>query len=85
MLPRGAGDGAWRVTRETGGPAFPNGLGVPVPSLGMSLRDYFAGQWMTTFVIGESGISTVDIATAAYAVADAMLAEREKSNTERGA
>ena len=68
---------------NTGGPAFPqahehNGTG-------MTLRDWFAGQIMNGMV--SSPDFKVDIdgefigikrAGVAYAIADAMLAEREK-------
>ena len=43
----------------------------------MSLRDYFAGQFLTTVVI-EGGSLASDIAKNCYAMADAMLAERAK-------
>lgn len=44
---------------------------------GMTLRDYFAGQWLSTFRIppGE-GITSEEIAKRSYKAADAMLKER---------
>lgn len=45
---------------------------------GMSLRDYFAGQFLTTVQMHGSGILAVDVAHQCYVMADAMLAERAK-------
>lgn len=45
---------------------------------GMSLRDYFAGQFLTTVQIHSAGISAMDVAQQCYVMADAMLAERAK-------
>lgn len=72
-----------------GGQAFP----AVIHSLhvkGMSLRDYFAGQVIHAMLSGRVGpsfhtngfINVEDAATAAsnaYAIADAMIAERNKS------
>jgi hypothetical protein len=44
---------------------------------GMSLRDYFAGQALTSFDIHSADGATT-VANAAYVLADAMLAAREK-------
>lgn len=57
-----------------GGPAFPGENEVHFFE-GMSLRDWFAGQAMAG-VLANEGWSR-DIATIAYATADAMLAARE--------
>jgi hypothetical protein len=66
-----------------GGTAFPvpvavdglNGLNYGKP--GMTLRDYFAGQFLATVrILGDVPADTV--ARNCYAVADAMLAERAK-------
>lgn len=69
------------MANRNGGPAFPN----ITPDMlvdggpGMSLRDYFAAQFLTTIVItSKSGALSGDIARQCYAMADAMLAEREK-------
>lgn len=44
---------------------------------GMTLRDHFAGQWLTTFRVSDpNGMTGADIAARCYAMADAMLAER---------
>ena len=73
---------------NTGGPAFPFS---PSPThfsaSGMTLRDWFAGQAMTTMfypAIMESIRTDVDlncdkVAEFAYLMADAMLSQREKS------
>jgi len=72
--------------KETGGPAFPvhpdmaAQLGcVPSQSdAGMSLRDYFAAKAMQGFQ-GEWVYDNSDeIASKAYALADAMLKAREQ-------
>lgn len=70
-------------TPNNGGPAFPEpflpvgfeGFSLKVHS-GMSLRDWFAGQFLTTIEI--TGMADgEEIATACYKMADAMLAARE--------
>jgi hypothetical protein len=65
-----------------GGPAFPvssyvNNDGDTHDSFlkGMSLRDYFAGQAMTT-LCRRQDFSILEIAEQAYLFADAMLKER---------
>lgn len=64
---------------ETGGPAFPVPAGCGEEQ-GMTLRDYFAGQWLAGYIANPGiGYGTrEDEATAAYAMADAMLKERNK-------
>jgi hypothetical protein len=67
-----------------GGPAFPrpdwNGSWRgPDTFPGMSLRDWFAGQALASFVPD----TPQNKAEAAYAIADAMLAERAKSGALR--
>lgn len=73
--------------RNDGGPSFPTPwAGGSATEGGMSLRDWFAGQ-----VLGEAFRMVMDLpggegrphpakwaAAAAYEIADAMLAEREK-------
>lgn len=59
-----------------GGPAFPIRLTDAIQAEGMSLLDYFAGQ-----ALGGSIITTdepQELASHAYEVAEAMLAERAK-------
>ena len=46
---------------------------------GMTLRDYFAGQYLTTFRVEEDGlVESIKIAEICYNLADAMLEERSK-------
>ena len=79
--------------REDGGPAFASGIrgeqwtshedGEPQFSAhfvgGMSLRDYFAGQVLTTVRITEEqrGMDFTPFAECAYRIADAMLKARQ--------
>lgn len=75
------------MSKDTGGPAFPQFVdgGVrPLPSdVGMTLRDYFAAQALALLggrawdhIRQEDVVGTW--AATAYAIADAMLAERSK-------
>lgn len=70
-----------------GGPAFP----LPVADQeccgrfesgygGMSLRDYFAAQWLKGYMANPNtpDMTTDKVAQYAYLMADAMLKEREK-------
>lgn len=64
-------------------PAFPRSYSADGHN-GMTLRDYFAGQALAgmaaqAYVHSEDGIA--DCAEDAYALADAMLAERAKAST----
>jgi len=66
---------------DDGGPAFPvqefHPDGLPATlTLGMTLRDYFAGRALLTLNVMSYGPAAA--AMYAYAVADAMLAERAK-------
>lgn len=71
---------------DGGGPAFPvaeekvNGITYQEPSVGMSLRDYFAARAMSMRNIVQAGeiLSTEIVAKRCYEIADAMLAERDK-------
>lgn len=77
------------MSKNDGGPAFPvaagprDGYGNPSnpPQRGMTLRDYFAGQCivaaMNTLTYDE-GHNFPTIARSAYALADAMIAERAR-------
>ena len=60
-----------------GGPAFSRGVDTfGEVQIGMSLRDWFAGQFLTTVeIVGMA--DGEEIATACYKMADAMLAARE--------
>lgn len=70
-------------TKDDGGPSYPvvemdqvTGQAVN-QHMGMTLRDYFAGQFLSTYV--ADGIPKAEkIAVACYEMADAMLAERAK-------
>lgn len=64
-----------------GGPAFPGGHGNPYLPQGMSLRDYLAGQALPAALECAILAGKWDnelIASAVYAVADALLTERAK-------
>ena len=69
---------------EDGGPAFPcetyglkNGKETTIPTNGMTLRDWFAGQALAGLV--QNGqYASGQIAQSAYSFADAMLSARNK-------
>jgi hypothetical protein len=70
---------------KTGGPAFPvPGLQHDEAFNGMTLRDWLAGQAMQALVTSRHGDDArgeymeSTVARNAYAMADAMLAERAK-------
>lgn len=65
------------MNKETGGPAFPDPQENWRGEKGMTLRDYFAAKAMQGLITGGS-TNPVDVAKAAYIVADAMLKEREQ-------
>ena len=77
---------------KNGGPAFPadteyreNGEWRKDP--GMSLRDWFAGialnkAWNYVINVTDFDSTADNAADLAYAIADAMLAEREKESKE---
>lgn len=69
--------------QKHGGPAFPNskqvGQALIITEGGMTLRDYFAAKAMQGLLADSNVIgSTENVSTAAYKMADAMLAERNK-------
>lgn len=80
--------------KNTGGPAFPcpaakvgspdRGYVETSQQEGMSLRDYFAAKAMQTIILAnvpvgpDAGNENHRVAACAYAVADAMLKQREK-------
>jgi len=74
------------MTTKTGGPAFPivaietNQYGIVFPYVepGMTLRDWFAGQALSTKYSVRSSDPAIEIAQWVYDVADAMLVIREK-------
>lgn len=67
--------------RRNGGQAFPNEV-----TLGMNLLDYFAANAMQVAIsvqddaLNSEPFSIPEVAAFAYAMADAMLAERERIN-----
>lgn len=70
------------MSKNTGGPAFPEQQGTDVHGEkysigeGMSMRDYFAAKALPALI--EQGIVATHVASAAYRFADMMLAERAK-------
>jgi hypothetical protein len=79
------------MSRETGGPAFPQieqltqsafgGQFAVEGSGGMTLRDYFAAKAMQALIASNdegAGDRLTEIPEYAYGIADAMLAERSK-------
>ena len=76
-----------RTPKDTSDPAFPLQDAAAWQYGGMSLRDYFAGQALAgrdhpgvVYKDGEAYKATAqDVAEWCYALADAMLAEREKA------
>ena len=71
------------TTKDDGGPAFPLHPGIApewTALTGMTLRDWFAGQALACvyrrFECGSDPM-TEDLAFQAYAIADAMIAERK--------
>ena len=65
---------------NTGGPAFPaHHFDLAEGEHGMTLRDYFAAQAMQA-LLTQGHIARPNVPGIAYAVADAMLKEREASN-----
>lgn len=67
--------------KNDGGPAFPINAGTP----GMTLRDYFAAAALTGLLASstprkDSGRFVIETSKSAYAMADAMLAQREKGD-----
>ena len=67
--------------KDDGGAAFPPNAGwrdYDPNARGMSLRDWFAGQALTGLVAAYTEVSWHALAKDAYAIADAMLAQRNK-------
>lgn len=71
----------WERLQKAGGSAFPCVQVDDTRSVGMTLRDWFAGRAMQTLIANNvrphDSYST--LAKGAYAMADAMLAERRKT------
>ena len=68
------------MSTNDGGQAYPTGNPTQGGHDGMSLRDWFAGQAMTHIADSCYG-SLVQRADECYALADAMLAQRDKEAT----
>lgn len=70
--------------RDDGGPAFPryNIRGGIAMSEGMSLQDWFAGQVLVGEMIQGGNVLPPGMAKHCYDMADAMLAERNRRNSE---
>lgn len=73
----------WKMSKHTGGPAFPELGNVGYNSdwqnePGMTLRDYFAAKAMQSIPLSIEPNKQKLIATAAYQMADAMLKVREE-------
>ena len=68
---------------DDGGPAFPNSNDV-CGCYGMSLRDWFAGQALAgaIHIRASSPDDRFAFAAAAYAISNAMIAERAKEAAE---
>ena len=71
------------MSKETGGPAFPNTVKVTdehyADLRGMTLRDYFAAKALPTILsFVHNSKDAKKIASVSYQVADAMHAERSK-------
>ena len=69
---------------KTGGAAFPH-VSTHLDRTGMTLRDYFAGQWICGNFDCSGFRDSRDYnlaAKMAYRFADAMIAEREKGVSE---
>lgn len=66
------------IETKDGGSAFPlSGPLTTSDNLGMTLRDYFAAKAMQSLVALDRTAATM-VAEYAYAIADAMLAARDK-------
>lgn len=63
------------MSTNNGGPAFPVAF-TTTPLTGMTLRDYFAAQALPA-LIADGGLNSY-LARDAYAIADAMLRERNQ-------
>lgn len=66
-----------KMTKTIGSPPAHEYAQVKAP--GMSLRDYFAAAALTGLLNPASEAHSVDAPIHAYAIADAMLAERSKA------
>jgi hypothetical protein len=65
------------MTRNTGGPAFPQPINPGEQGRGMTLRDYFATKAMHAVMVRSKGHTPAYICQEAYHMADVMLKARE--------
>jgi hypothetical protein len=67
---------------KDGGPAFPGAYGTTDARRGMSLRDYFAGQYIAGRIARDMVLldHVEQTADAAYRMDDAMLKAREATH-----
>ncbi len=76
-----SGKVGWIEGKSDGGPAFPHDVNDGPHTrrfYGMSLRDWFAGQALSSFIPSQNQADVPLTVVAAYHLADAMLAQREK-------
>ena len=68
------------IAKNDGGPAFPCEGFAAQHAPGMTLRDWFAGQVLaeSSIINGDNPEHAAKTAHRAYAIADAMIAERKK-------
>ena len=71
--------------KDDGGPAFPRAAFesdniIDEGRVGMSLRDWFAGQALAGFIANKNRPETIDIDDASwcFAIADAMIVVRNR-------
>jgi hypothetical protein len=73
-----------KLYEGTGGPAYPYAVdqhdGCKLYHKGMSLRDWLAGQALTTVYANETNSDPDKVAEWAYQIADAMIAARKPKN-----
>ena len=66
--------------KNAGGPAFPcpqDSINQNVPSLGMTLRDYFAAKALQGLLASDVNAPLEQFASQSYLAADEMLKARE--------
>ena len=70
------------TAKNDGGPAFPHGDPTHGGEDGMTLRDYFAGRAMQSYLLDKDRDSFTfeQWAQASYEMADAMLKARKKNH-----
>lgn len=69
------------IASHQGGPAFPSTVESNTGTMffvGMTVRDYFAAAAFQGLLADGAGGSDADLASIAFRLADAMMAERER-------